>query len=238
MGRHTLTTSRSIGRSAARIRHPGGYTLVESMIASALLATSVIGVSGTILSSYAHDQQSIEQASAIAAAESLMSELTVLPFTAGAADDVGLMDFASYSDTTTSGQATVATAKVATIKGKENKNASTNQTNDSTTSGVIGDVVGLVGGLLGGSGSTSNTGTGSTGSGTSGTPTAYATPTSSAAPVSTSRVVSVVRHDTLNGPVVATGDLAIVTVDVTIGAGQVMRVKRLVSSTEAASGTP
>jgi Tfp pilus assembly protein PilV len=235
MGRHTSATRRS-GR---RLRQPGGYTLVESMIASALLATSVIGVSGTILSSYDHDQQSVQQASAIGAAESLMSELTALPFTAAAADDVGLMDFVSYSDTTTSGQANVATAKVAQGKGKKNKVKKA----DGTESNVVGDVLGLVGGLLGVTSSSSNSGSGSSSSGSgssgSGSSSSFVSSTPTIAPVAVSRVATVARYDTLNGPVAAAGDLAIVTVtvDVTVGSGQVMRVRRLVSSTEAASGT-
>ena len=238
MGRHSSATepSKRSGRAAARLRRAAGYTLVESMIASVLLAVSVIGVSGTILSSYAHDQQSIAQGDAVAAAETLMSELTALPFTAGSANDVGLMDFATYSDTSQSNQVTVATADASSKKGKTSKvkkvKKKDGSSGDDANVGLVGDVVGLIGGLLGTSGtSTSNTGTGGS-SGTSSSSASTAVTTSSR---TASRSASVIREDTLNGVPNATGDLAIVTVDVTIGTGQKVRMRRLVSSAEAAS---
>lgn len=212
------------------------------MIASVLLAASVVGVSGMILSSYAHDEQSASQNEAIATGEALMEELTALPFTAGATSDVGLMDFASYTDTTSSGQSTMATAKQAQINGKTNSSQSIKRTkktsDDDNLVGLVGNVVGLVGGLLtGGSSSNSGSSNSGSGSGTAVTPTSttVATPASPAIILTATRAVSIDRKDTLTGISSITGDLALVTVDVTMGNGQVMRVRRLVSSTEAAS---
>src|SRR4051794_36909611 len=71
--KHTSATKPS--RPVLRRRHVvtrAGFTLVESMIASALLAVAVLGVSGTILSSYAHDKQSIATRDAVNAAEAMM----------------------------------------------------------------------------------------------------------------------------------------------------------------------
>ena len=199
------------------------------MIASVMLAVSVIGVSGMILSSYAHDEHSAAQNEAIATGEALMEELSALPFTAGSSDDVGLADFASYSDTTTSGVTTVATAKKAQTKGKSNlarliKRLKKNADDDNQV-GLIGNLVGLVNGLL--SNSNAN----------NGTPPSSTPVATTATPLTASRAVSVARMDTLNGAPAAAGDLALVTVDVTMSTGQVMRIRRLVSSTEAASTT-
>jgi Tfp pilus assembly protein PilV len=214
---------------------------MEAMIASALLATSVIGVSGAILSSYAHDEQSTAQSDTINAAESLMDELTALPFTAASATDVGLMDFASYSDTTTSGQAKVATAKLAETRaptsGSGNSgNGNSNNNQGSLVSGLATTLRGLLGGLLGSSSSSGSSGSGSSGSGSgSSSSSTTTTTTNTSTPQTVYRTASVERKDTINGLASATGDLAIVTVDAKLSTGQTIRVRRLVTSTEAAS---
>lgn len=215
--------------SATERRRPRrGFTLVESMMASVLLAFSVVGVSGVILSSYAHDRQSIARRDAVAAANALMSELTALPFVAGSATDVGLTDFSSYSDTTTSSNGKSATAQAAQNKGKTTAAATA-----SGQAGLVSGVLGLVNGLLGGS--SSNAHVHNSGSPTPAATTPAPTVTTTVPATTASRTVTVYRENTINGPSTPTGDLAVVTVDASIGDGQVIRIRRLVSSTEAES---
>lgn len=229
----SVTERRTSLRHRRRRSNRGGFTLVESMIASSLLAASVVGVSGTILASYDNDQQSISQRDATVAAESLMDELTALPFESATATDVSLSDFASYSDTSQSGQATVASAKVNEQKGGLLGTVVGGVVG--TVGNVVGGIVGLIGGLLGGGSSGGGSGSGSS----SATPTAMTiTPSNTNTTLSqntVNRVVSVVRSDTLNGPSSPTGRFALVTVDAALSNGQTVRIRRLVTSTEAGS---
>lgn len=238
-----------------------GFTLVESMVASVLLSVSVVGVSGTILSSYEHDVQSKRQHDAVRSAESLKEELTALPMDPASSSDVGLTDFASYSDTIAGGQASVATASKASTKqaaaaaaGGSSSGSGTTSTGSTSGGGLLGGTLGLVGGVVGGllgggssSGGSSGTTSGTTSGGTSGTTSggtttqttsittstqaALATPQSAA-----TRTVKVERVGALNGAITSTGPLAIVTIDAVVG-GQTVRLKRLVSTTEAAAYT-
>ena len=214
-----MRTARRTSATERRRHARAGFTLVEAMMASVILSVSVVGVSSTILASYASDVQSARQHDAVRAAQSLQDELTGLPMDAPSTSDVGLMDFANYSDSLAPGQVVVATA--AKTSAKQTSAGTTNTPSSSATNtGLIGRAVGIDTGVLGGS----------TGTGVSTTNVATAT-----AGLNAVRTVSIARSATVGGTADAAGALAVVTIDVTVGPNQTVRLKRLVSSTEAAA---
>lgn len=57
-----------------------GYTLMEALIASAILATMVVGIGGMLASAHQQDSFSNEQSAAMALARSAMEDMAALPF--------------------------------------------------------------------------------------------------------------------------------------------------------------
>ncbi len=70
-----------------------GFTLVESLIASVVLAVAVVGIAGTLAASYqqAKDQVSISESTSLA--RQLMEEISAKPFAVAAGDT----NFPGYS---------------------------------------------------------------------------------------------------------------------------------------------
>jgi prepilin-type N-terminal cleavage/methylation domain-containing protein len=57
-----------------------GFTLVESLIASVVLAVAVVGISGTLASSYQQSKDQVSSAEATQLARQLMEEISGKPF--------------------------------------------------------------------------------------------------------------------------------------------------------------
>lgn len=62
-------------------RRARGFNLVEVLLASALLAVVVAGLSQTVVSGQAHTYNALHEARALALAEALMDEALALPYT-------------------------------------------------------------------------------------------------------------------------------------------------------------
>lgn len=92
MGKRTFNTDRQ--RPGAR----RGFTLVESIIASALLSVTVVAVSGAISASYAQDQYAADRAAALKSGTQLLNEVSALPLDAASAANPSIMKYASYTD--------------------------------------------------------------------------------------------------------------------------------------------
>lgn len=75
-----------------------GYTLVEAMIASALLSVSVLAISGAISASYAQDEYAREKREALSSSSQLLEEVTSLPIDAATAGDASIMNYSNYTD--------------------------------------------------------------------------------------------------------------------------------------------
>lgn len=73
---------------------PRGFTLTESLIASVVLATSVIGVAGALSVSYQNSEGLDHSAVATALARQLLEEVTAKPYT----DADGSSDYRSIAD--------------------------------------------------------------------------------------------------------------------------------------------
>ena len=71
-----------------------GFTLTESLIASVVLATSVIGVAGALSVSYQNSEGLDHSAVATALARQLLEEITAKPYT----DEDGSNDYRSIAD--------------------------------------------------------------------------------------------------------------------------------------------
>ncbi len=69
----------------------GGFTLVESLIASVVLATAVVGIAGTLAASYQQSRDQVSSAEATQLARQLMEEISAKPFEVptGTADTAG-----------------------------------------------------------------------------------------------------------------------------------------------------
>ena len=59
---------------------PAGFTLVESLIASVVLAVAVVGISGTIADAYQQSRQQVYAAEATQLARQLIEEISAKPF--------------------------------------------------------------------------------------------------------------------------------------------------------------
>lgn len=183
-----IRTPHNLRRRSTRRR---GTSLIEGLIASVLLATSVVGISGVLASSYQNQTHARLRREASLTGRKVMETITALPM-----------------DPAVSGQAALANYQPATT------------TTTTTTSGG-----GLLGGLLGN--------VNVLGINVSSSTTSTTTTTSSGATQTIG--VNVDRRATLNGTASATGDFAIVTVDVPAGDAQAaLRLRRLVTSVEAA----
>lgn len=58
----------------------GGFTLVESLIASVVLAVAVVGISGTLATAYQQSKDQVSSAEAMQLARQLMEEISAKPF--------------------------------------------------------------------------------------------------------------------------------------------------------------
>lgn len=89
-----------ISRPAIRTRRRG-TSLVEGLIASVLLATSVVGISGVIASSYQIQTQVQLRRDAAVAGREVMETVTALPLDPATVGQSSLADFQPASQTTT-----------------------------------------------------------------------------------------------------------------------------------------
>ena len=67
-------------RSASTVSRRGGFTLVEVMLASAVLAIAVVGLSQAIVSGQAQTYDGMHSARAVSLAEALMDEILAEPY--------------------------------------------------------------------------------------------------------------------------------------------------------------
>lgn len=78
-----------------------GTSLVEGLIASVLLATSVVGISGTLAASYQTQAQLGLRGNAALAGRKVMETVTAMPLDPAAAGQASLADYQTTSTTTT-----------------------------------------------------------------------------------------------------------------------------------------
>src|SRR5688500_16411008 len=71
--------ARSTNRISLRALRAGGYTLAESMIASVVLAASVVGIAGTLAASYQQNTVRGNTTTALNLAQQLMEEIGAKP---------------------------------------------------------------------------------------------------------------------------------------------------------------
>ena len=80
INRHEGTEARGHkGRTCPRAFCPGGYTLAESLIASVVLAASVVGIAGTLSASYKQNSVRGSTTTAVNLAQQLMEEIAARP---------------------------------------------------------------------------------------------------------------------------------------------------------------
>ena len=78
-----------------------GTSLIESLMASVLLATSVVGISGAIATSYQNQTQIQARRDASLAGRKVMESMTALPMDPATAGQPSLSDYQQASTTTT-----------------------------------------------------------------------------------------------------------------------------------------
>lgn len=76
-----------------------GFTLIESMIASVVVAASVIAISTALNFAYANSARLDDDEAAVALARQLMEQLASLPFRNNTAARDSILDYNGYSDT-------------------------------------------------------------------------------------------------------------------------------------------
>lgn len=86
----------SATRSFRRARR--GFTLVEAMFASVLLAVTVVAISGAISASYAQDHYAEQRRLALLSGSQLLNEVTSLPIDGATATDPSIMKYNNYTD--------------------------------------------------------------------------------------------------------------------------------------------
>jgi hypothetical protein len=197
--------SNHMGSPKRRPTARGGYSLVEGMIASVLLAGSVVGVSGTVLSSMAHDQHSREQSAAMRSGSQLMDEVAALPISSTHANRVSLMDFANYADDINAEASLPIVPAVAAVKAHGGAGAPQGDDDEDDEDDLPG--------------------------GNTGQNAPEPAPVARN-PYSANRVVSIERRQSVGGPIDSNGDFAIVSVSVTGANGRTIVIKRLVSAAE------
>jgi Tfp pilus assembly protein PilV len=141
------------------------------MIATVLLAVSVMAISGAITASYSQDQYARDRRAALASGAQLLDEVTALPIDSANSGNPSIMQYSTFTDQATVGNLT------------------------SVVSGV-------------------------------------SNPVSTASAKKATRKVSVKRMASLSGVDNATGDFAVVGVEVDNG-GEAITVNRLVTAAEA-----
>jgi len=79
-----------VGKNVKRLdssrHHARGFTLVEVLFASAVLAFVVAGLTQTIVSGQAHTYNALHEGRALSLAEALMEEVLTLPYVDGGGD--------------------------------------------------------------------------------------------------------------------------------------------------------
>lgn len=234
-------------RIALAIRtRAGGYTLLEGLIASVLLAVSAVGVAGAMSASYAHDQHVANRCTANQAGRQLIDEVASLPMTS--ASGPSMADYANYSDSASNANtasvlasrdtASTGTTTASRMDGDDDDDddADDDQRSGGLLGGIITSVTNIVGGLLGGgsgSGSgSSNSGTGGASAGGGSTP-APVSITSKARVTKVDRSLAITRRSTINGPADANGDFAVIRMTIRDADGKSTTHSRLISSAEA-----
>jgi hypothetical protein len=197
---------------------------MEGMLASLLLAASAIGIGGSMQASYAHDRYCQQRRDALESGRRLMDEVTSLPLDPLATGQPSVSQFSSYSD---NGVTSTTTMTASSTSGASSAGgASSTSSSSGSSSTLVGAVTSLVSSVLNGSSSGSSS-SGSTTGGSSSTATA-----STGQITGASRTLSVERRSALGGPVVATGDIAVLTVQVTLPDQSTYQLKRLITSAE------
>ena len=74
------TRARALGRHGTTSRFGGGFTLVESLIATVILAIAVVGIAGTLAATYQQSKEQTSSAEATQLARQLMEEISAKPF--------------------------------------------------------------------------------------------------------------------------------------------------------------
>lgn len=90
----TASITMDVHNARRFVNRPRGFTLTESLIASVVLATSVIGVAGALSVSYQNSEGLDHSAVATALARQLLEEVTAKPYT----DEDGSNDYRSIAD--------------------------------------------------------------------------------------------------------------------------------------------
>lgn len=113
----TVLEQRSPNTNRRRRATRAGFTLIESLIASVILAVAVVGIAGTLAASYQNSREETSSAEATQLARQLMEEISARPFkiAEGDADTSGcssgntnratyddISDYDGYTDESTS----------------------------------------------------------------------------------------------------------------------------------------
>lgn len=216
-------------------RNRRGYTLIEGMLASLLLAASALGIGGAMQASYEHDRYCQQRRDALESGRRLMDEVTALPLDPQQAGQPSISGLSPYSDngvTSTGGMSTTTTTTTTSGGG-------TGGSSGGLLSGTVNAVTSLVGGLLGGGGGGgSSSGSGSTTTTTTTAGGSNSTASAAAAPITgASRKLKIKRRAGLTGGTVSNGDFATITVEVTMPDQRTYELKRLLTSVEGSSNT-
>ena len=91
----TLLTSRSVRR---------GYTLVEAMLASALLSVSVVAVSGAISASYAQEEFARHRRNALQGGTQLLDEIAALQMESAIPTEKSVVMYNAFEDQAMTGE--------------------------------------------------------------------------------------------------------------------------------------
>ncbi len=257
MRRGTSTTNRALPAMSRGYRGRGGFSLIESMIASVILATSAAAISSVLVSNYQQQEFQADAENAMDSGQQLLEEVAAMPLnpmtpggmSAGAMH--GFNDYASVLNASmVAAQAGASTSQFAMIDTPSMRYFSSTLTAGQI---AVGEEESGSSGSNSGPGNgtslqVSNVGSNNCGPGDPGfDPSmffagnqAFSTAIQQAAlsgamtpPQPMQRRVCVQRMSTLNGPADASGDLAIICVDVTDPSGEVHTVKRLITVVDA-----
>jgi Tfp pilus assembly protein PilV len=194
---------------------------MESMLASAVLAVSVVAVAGTMTSSYQQEQYALDRAKAVALASQTLEELAALPMESSNGS-AGLADYADYQDDVT------IDAKTA--------EADATQTVNSGGSTLVSAVSATVSGTTALLGSTLTSAAANVSPSTQPAPVpAEVQVTASAEALRLRRTIRVKRLSTLDGYETSTGNLAVLTVQLTLPDNSTVVLNRVVSPTIASA---